>query len=163
MQFVRNIRGEKELSARAYPLSIPARRVLVAIEGQCGISTLARKVRLGELERNLQELIRWNLIDVIEIGTVSRFDDAGIPVDAPLLEVLPERELAAAKRLAIRYLFEHLPTASHGLAFRIEAADSQEILLIALGQAQRDLFDALGREAAAHFYETIVAPIFFPE
>ncbi len=163
MQFVRNIRGEKELAARAYPLSIPARRVLAAIDGQCGISTLARKVRLGELERNLQELIRWNLIDVVETGTVSRFDETGAPSDAPLLETLPERDLAAAKRLAIRYLFEHLPTASHALAFRIEAADSQEILLITLGQAQRDLFDARGREAAAAFYETIVAPIFFPE
>jgi hypothetical protein len=163
MQFVRNIRGEKELTARAYPLSIPARRVLVAIEGQCGISTLARKVRLGELERNLQELIRWNLIDVIETGRGSRFEDGAVPPDAPLLESVPEHELATAKRLAIRFLFEYLPAASHAHTFRIEAADSQEILLITLGQAQRELFDAHGREAASKFYETIVAPIFFPE
>jgi hypothetical protein len=104
------------------------------------------------------------LIDVIQPETGQPVTQVLLDSNpATLLPQLPALEIARVKQLAIRYIFEHLPAGSHNYTFSIEAADSQEVLLITLGQAQRDLFDGQGRECAVEFYETIVAPAFFPE
>ncbi len=163
MQFIRNQNGERELFAKALPLSVPARRILSILDSNFGISALARRARLGELERNLLELLRWNLIDIVEPAPGQTFTAALLAGETSLLEAVSPELVANAKQSAIRFLFEHLPLASHSYTFRIEAADSQEALLITFGQAQRELFDLHGRERAVLFYESIVAPNFFPE
>ena len=162
MQFIRNPNGDRELLKRVVPLSVPVRRILSPLDSNCGISTLARKARLGELERNLLELLRWNSIDIVEPASGHTFTEALLAGETSLLEVVSPERVASAKQLAIRFLFENLPLASHGYTFRIEAADSQEALLITFGQAQRELFDLHGRACAVLFYESVVAPIFFP-
>jgi hypothetical protein len=165
LRFARNPRGDKEVTAQQYPLSVPARRLLGIIDQPTSVSYLVRKVRLGELEKHLQELSKCRLISIYE-GERKREDvTSGAPekAPAPLLEQFSPAVLANAKRVAIQYVFSRMPGSSNAVAFEIDAAQNQETLLVALGQAQRDLFDECGRDVASHFFETVVMPTFFAD
>jgi hypothetical protein len=163
LRFARNPRGDREITAQQFPLSVPARRLLGIIDGPTSVSYLVRKVRLGELEKHLQELSKCRLIDIYEAELKREPVTSGAPdtEPVPLLEQFSPAVLAQAKRIAVQYAFSHMPGSSNAVAFEIDAAQNQETLLVALGQAQRDLFDECGREVAMHFFEAIVMPTFF--
>jgi hypothetical protein len=153
MRFVRNQKGERELHARELPISIPARRALALLATPMSPRELASVVRLGELEHHLQELLKFQLIDVV------RADSA---VQLPENQVLQQAPLAlinAVKRAAIKYVVDHMPSGSVQLAFHIQSANTQEKLLIALSEAQRALYDNCGKEITKVFFSEIVEPL----
>ncbi len=172
MHFTRTSHGEQELATRSIPLSVPERRLLGFITKETSATYLARKVRLGELERHLLHLARRGLIEiVVENGTA---DGSDVPtvvivptpetlkdVLQPLFAVLDNSALAAVKQNAKSFVRMRAAFGIETGIAMVEAADSQEALLVALGAVQRELFDLLGRESAAEFFEQVVAPTFY--
>ncbi len=92
MEFLRTEAGDVEVSARALPLSVPSRRLLSAISAPTSVVDLARQVRLGELERHLQELVTRGLVRSVV---------ASAPASAPVEPASPSEaaESIASVRL----------------------------------------------------------------
>jgi hypothetical protein len=153
MRFVRNQKGERELTARVLPISIPARRALALLATPMSPRELANVVRLGELEHHLQELLKHELIEVVRAdNTIAQPENQALPqAPAPLI--------IAVKRASIKFVVDHMPLGSTQLAFHIQSATTQEKLLTALSDAQRALYDNCGKDISKVFFAEIVEPL----
>jgi hypothetical protein len=164
MSFSRTAAGDAELTARALPLSIPTRRVLVMLEGSQTAETLAAKVRFSELDRILHDLLERGLISSTEPH--AKPDPKSPAESIPSRKTLPAVSLLTAdqcqmvKRTAARFVFDHLGPNGESLALRIERAADVDVLEQLLQDVRRILFELRGRAISDKFYETVIVPSF---
>jgi hypothetical protein len=166
MQISRNKRGDWELQSNSLPLSVPARRLLRLIASPSTIRTLVAHVRLGELGRHLRELERHDLIEVkhndvqTHLNSASAHDASDTSeARVDLFPKLPAALVAVVKHNAMTLLEMHMGSAGLLLSEDIAAADSYEALLVALGVAQRALFDVAGKVEADEFATSVIQPL----
>jgi hypothetical protein len=166
MRITRTERGEREAVAATLPLSVPARRLLKLIVATTTIHELILHVRLGEIGRHLRELERHALIvstnEDVRTHLGGQVDDGlvntAIP-DVSLFPMLSPPLVALIKTQAISLVEQQLDGQGLLLGEDIAAAESYEALLVALGAAQRALFDFGGKPAADEFFEAAVQPL----
>jgi hypothetical protein len=150
LEFQRTETGDVEVSARAIPLSVPSRRLLSAIAAPTSVADLARQVRLGELERHLQELVTRGLVRALVLSVPAEPANPTEPVASVDTVALPAFEMAATSVAAIL----DRPTPTSVPARRPMPAEAAEPLLAQLSEV--DLQEI--RRLAVHFVRERVGP-----
>jgi hypothetical protein len=169
MAIKRTAAGDAAIYDHNWAVSVPGRRLLSAIYEGCYLRELARTVRLGELERHLDELLRRGLIEIVG-SRVSHSPASHPPASevgaeqtiAPLFAQLGIEEMAEVKDRATQFFNEHAPKQAHALMDGLSAVHDETDLLIELGLVRRCLFEVGGQVCANLFFEEVVAPAYYP-
>lgn len=162
--YAKTPKGVNEVATRAGSLGLPARRVLIMIDGKRTVADLAVLLRAGETESTIAMLeaqgyirstgdqmppmLRDDMLrDSLEVNTVE-----------PAVEPLPAEPadravmtLEEAKRRAVRELTDRMGPDGEIMAVRLEQAKSADDLRDRLREAER-LIGGLMGEAAAQDY-----------
>jgi hypothetical protein len=164
MAIKRTAAGDAAMRDNNWAVSVPGRRILGAIHEGCYLRDLARTVRLGELERHLDELMRRGLIEIVEGRPSQLLPDGGAveQTTAPLFAQLGIEELAQVKVRAAQFFNEYVPEQAQALNDELSAVSDETDLLIELGLVRRFLFDVGGQACANRFFEEVVAPAYYP-
>lgn len=158
--FLKTANGVAEIRARAFGLSLSARRVLIMIDGARSVGELAPLLRPGEIDAVLLQLEAMQLVQRADyeaatssngesIGAMFLGTDFGAQNEAP--EERPVATLDGAKRRAVRELTERLGPDAETIAVRIEQCRLVDELRERLREAERLVAGFLGETAAQDF------------
>ena len=158
--FLKTANGLAEIRARAFGLSLSARRVLIMIDGARSVGELAPLLRPGEIDSVLLQLEAMQLVQRADyeaatsshgesIGAMFLGTDFGAQIEAP--EERPVATLDGAKRRAVRELTERLGPDAETIAVRIEQCRLVDELRERLREAERLVAGFLGETAAQDF------------
>ncbi len=171
MSISRTPAGDAELSARALPLSVPARRLLGLLNAPMAPEAIAGQFRFGEWERHVADLVHRGLVfrdDTALTATEAPANATAAtaapdaPPTLPARPMLTEADLTAIRRKAVRIINDNLGPSGESVALRIERATSQTALQEELHAARRSLHQMRGRDAAHELYERVIALAFGP-
>jgi hypothetical protein len=154
--------GLAEIRARAFGLSLSARRILIMIDGVRSVGELAPLLRPGEIDSVLLQLESMQLVHRVDYDvptTIVALDGAGgngfLGTDFGAQPESHEERLVAtldgAKRRAVRELNERLGPDAETIAVRIEQCHVVEELRERLREAERLVAGFLGESAAQDF------------
>jgi hypothetical protein len=173
MPISRTPAGEVELTARALPLSVPARRLLGILSAPMTAEAVAAQFRFGEWERHVADLVGRGLL-VREadspVPAESQDDDTTVtaapapsgPQTNSVPLVLTDADINAIRRKAVRIVNDNLGPSGESVALRLERANSQAALVQELHAARRILHQMRGRDAADELYDRVIALAFGP-
>jgi hypothetical protein len=164
--------GAAEIARPTLPLSVPTRRLLKAIQTPRTIESLLNVVRLSELGGRLRELYRLRLVQVVPATAMGpKSDSKGepaasgeqalpfSPVEKALFSPLQESVAKTVKEHAHAYFRRTLGEKTLPIEAKIANAQTVEELLVALGDAQRALYDLGGSVDADEFSVHVVRPL----
>jgi hypothetical protein len=169
--YSRTPEGTAEVTARAHPLSIPVRRLLNNLTSEMTLEQVQALARTPDLERMLKELVDRGLVlaprSAIPAPTAApAVSPATPPTIAPARSgdaaSLGHLEFGAVKRLAVRFVNDHLGPGGEAVALRIERAKDAIILEQMVYDAHRILFELRGRAVADRFRVEVIEPGFGP-
>jgi hypothetical protein len=155
--------GELELRQPRLNLSVPTRRLLACINVPCAARSLVGLVRLIELPQRLRELVRLGLLRITDSSYSVEYEEVtyDLPNEAVEIELFPVLESEVADKIrsyAQTYFRRVMGARTLDAELRIYDAHTYESLLIALGAAQRELFDQCGEDVSREFAQCVLNP-----
>ncbi|HUN91455.1 MAG TPA: hypothetical protein VMU33_05335 [Burkholderiaceae bacterium] len=162
--FAKTAEGIAEVRARAFGLSLSARRVLIMVDGTRSVSELSPLLRPGEIDAVLMQLESMRLVFRVDpdaqgvedgpeeqAGAPARLNDGAAPGSEPVAEESHMATVDGAKRRAVRELNERLGPDAETMAIRIEQCRGVDELRDRLREAERLVAGFLGESAAQEF------------
>lgn len=151
-------KGIEEIKSRSHGLPARYRPLLIMVDGKTTLKELLEKVSvITDAQQQLQMMLEQGFIEEVQqtapaAPAVPPPSAASVPAAAA-----PSQDLADAKRLLIRMLYDALGPAADALAVKIEAVLTQEELK-ALALKSRDVVQAArGNRFAETFWSGIAA------
>jgi len=159
--FAKTADGLAEIRARAFGLSLSARRILIMIDGARSVGELAPLLRPGEIDSVLLQLESMQLVHrtdydlpaplALDGNTAGSFLGTDFGAQPEAADERPLATLDGAKRRAVRELNERLGPDAETIAVRIEQCRVVEELRERLREAERLVAGFLGESAAQDF------------
>ncbi len=153
--YKKTAKGQSEIETRANRLAPRLRSALILVDGKRTDDEL-RSMVLSEPDQVLASLLEEGYIEVISTTLPPRIASAA-PAAASEAAA-PPRKLDETKRMAVRFLNEHLGPSAETLALKIERAQSAGELKPHLEMAEHFLRAGAGPVVAQDFAEKFLEP-----
>jgi predicted amidohydrolase YtcJ len=144
--------GELVSPTKPFGLPWPLRYALMLVNGKRSDDELRAQIS-AHGDEALQSLLESGFIEVASVA-----DDANKKTKSPK-PAEPARDLARSKRLAVRWLADHMGPFADPVNLKIERAKNSDELLQALHMGRNFVTQQLGATMAGQFDNDIITPL----